>query len=809
MTQDSARDFFISYNKADRAWAEWIAWQLESEGYTTILQAWDFRPGTNFALQMDEAAKSAARTIAVLSPDYLENAPYSQAEWAAAFVQDPTGEKGTLLPIRVRACTISGLLKPIAYIDLVKLDETTARSTLLAGIRRTRAKPSVQPHFPGATSSAQPSGFPGDWPLAWNIPYGRNPFFTGREKLLTYLHDKLTAGNTMALTQAQAISGLGGIGKTQTAIEYAYRYQHQYRFVLWSSAATLETLLPDFVKLADLLQVPGRDPQNQPVTVAAIKNYLAQQRDWLLILDNADDVEMARDFLPIGNKTNGHSILTTRAQALGTVAHAVQVEEMDRQEGTLLLLRRAKLLAEDIPLEQAKAPDRTHAEAIVEAVGGLPLALDQIAAYIEETGSSLPDYLKLYQSRRQDLLRRRGRLVTDHPDTVATTWSLSFQKVEQENPVAADLLRLCAFLAPDAIPEEIISEGAPDLGKVLAPVAADPLRLNDAIEVLLKYSLVKRDAETKTLSMHRLVQVVLKDSMNRKVQRQYAERAVHAINRVFPYGWEVENWPQCRRLLSNAQVCKEMIEQYGLVFAGAARLLLWCGYYLYQQALYELAEPFFQISLGIAEKLDGTEHLSTTTTQHALGSLYQAQGKNEEAERLYKQALATSEKVRGAEHPSTAATQHQLATLYQTQGKYEEAERLYKQALTTHEKAWGAEHPSTAATQYALGNLYKKQGKNEEAELLYKQALTTYEKTLGAEHPSTATTQHQLATLYEEQGKNEEAELLYKQALTTYEKTLGAEHPHTSIALRNYASLLRTMNRNEEAAALEARIKKK
>ncbi|HYU73194.1 MAG TPA: FxSxx-COOH system tetratricopeptide repeat protein, partial [Ktedonobacteraceae bacterium] len=690
---------------------------------------------------------------------------------------------------------ISGLLKPIAYIDLVKLDETAARTTLLAGIRRTRAKPSVQPHFPGATSSTQPSGFPGDWPLAWNIPYGRNPFFTGREKVMTYLHDKLTAGNTMALTQAQAISGLGGIGKTQTAIEYAYRYQHQYRFVLWSSAATLETLLPDFVKLADLLQVPGRDPQNQPVTVAAIKNYLAQQRDWLLILDNADDVEMARDFLPIGNKTNGHCILTTRAQALGTVAHAVQVEEMDRQEGTLLLLRRAKLLAEDIPLEQRKAADRTHAEAIVEAVGGLPLALDQIAAYIEETGSSLPDYLKLYQSRRQDLLRRRGRLVTDHPDTVATTWSLSFQKVEQENPAAADLLRLCAFLAPDAIPEEIISEGAPDLGKVLAPIAADPLRLNDAIEVLLKYSLVKRDAETKTLSMHRLVQVVLKDSMNRKVQRQYAERAVHAINRVFPYGWEVENWPQCRRLLSNAQVCKEMIEQYGLVFAGAARLLLWCGYYLYQQALYELAEPFFQISLSITEKLDGTEHLGTTTTQHALGSLYQAQGKYEEAERLYKQALATSEKVRGAEHPSTAATQHQLGRLYRAQGKYEEAERLYKRALATHEKARGAEHPDTAGTQHELGNLYLAQGKYEEAERLYKQALATYEKVLGTEHPNRARTLQGLALIYKTQGRYDEAEALHKRSLSVYVQKLGPGHPDTSIALGNYAGLLRTMNR--------------
>ncbi len=144
------KDFFISYTSKDRSWAEWIAWQLEQAGYSTILQAWDFRPGQSFVLNMHKASIDAERTIAVLSPDYL-NATYTQPEWAAAFKQDPKGEKGTLLPVHVRECRqqIAGLLGPIAYINLVGLDEATARKELLDGVQKQYPRPTTPPVFPG------------------------------------------------------------------------------------------------------------------------------------------------------------------------------------------------------------------------------------------------------------------------------------------------------------------------------------------------------------------------------------------------------------------------------------------------------------------------------------------------------------------------------------------------------------------------------------------------------------------------------------------------------------------------------------
>jgi hypothetical protein len=158
-------DFFISYTQVDRPWAEWIAWQLEAAGYTTVIQAWDFRPGGNFVLDMQHAAAEGDRTIAVLSPAYLRSG-FTAAEWGAAFARDPTGTQGLLLPVRIQDCKPQGLLPQIVYIDLVGLDAEAARDRLLAGVQRQRAKPTWEPGFPGQSPRpvTQPPLFPGALP---------------------------------------------------------------------------------------------------------------------------------------------------------------------------------------------------------------------------------------------------------------------------------------------------------------------------------------------------------------------------------------------------------------------------------------------------------------------------------------------------------------------------------------------------------------------------------------------------------------------------------------------------------------------
>jgi tetratricopeptide (TPR) repeat protein len=846
MVEDGTKDFFISYNKADRGWAEWIAWQLNAEGYSVILQAWDFRPGGNFVLQMDEAITHTKRTILLLSPNYLDlKAVYSHAEWAASFTKDPAGQKGILLPIRVRKCKPTGLLATITYIDIVDLNATDARNAILAGVRQSRALPTIEPHFPGTVASPLPPvpSFPGEWPEVWQVPYRRNPFFTGREELLARLHEQLATKGTTALSQASAISGLGGIGKTQTALEYAYRYERDYRYVLWVSAEKEDVLRAELTQLAASLKIAGYDPQNQPQTIELFKRWLAQQPNWLLILDNADDLQMASKYLPYGNRIQGHILLTTRASTGGAFAQILEVEKMEHDEGTLLLLRRANLLPENAPLEQASQQDRANAQAIVTALDGLPLALDQAGAYIDEMSISLSSYLTLYQKRRTALLAHRGQLPPGHSETVATTWNISFQQVEQTNPAAADLLRLCAFLSPDAIPETILTEGASVFGRRLKVLVSDAIEFNKAIQLLRHYSLIRRNPEANTLSIHRLVQAVIQDTQSPKERRIWSEQAVRAVNAVFPS----ESWLPIQPLLPHALACANLIDQFQYEFSEASRLLDRTATYLQDAGRYKEAEPLFERALAIdekmqgaehpvtgirlnnlaelyreqgkyeealplyeralviSEKMQGAEHPNTGTSLNNLASLYQAQGGYEEALPLYERALVISEKMQGAEHPNTGTRLNNLAELYRAQGRYSDAEPLYERALAISEKMQGAEHPETGVSLNNLAELYREQGRYAEALPLYERALAISEKTMGLEHPSTAITLHSLAYLYYQQGHDEEAEMLYRRALAIYEKTLPENHPWIANLLGHYASLLQQMQRPEEAAQLQAR----
>ena len=347
MSQDDSeksqerRDFFISYTSSDRQWAEWIAMQLEQdEQYTVFIQAWDFRPGSNFVAEMERAAQCAERTLLVLSPAYLESCQksgYTLAEWAAAFRADPTGMKRHLVPVRIQSCEVNGLLGSVVYIDLVSLDEVQARESLLAGVQLGRMKPMtvafpVQ-HIPRESSTLV--AFPGSLPAIWHIPYPHNPVFTGREHLLARLANALKPGEAVALAQPQAISGLGGIGKTQLAVEYAYQHRQDYQAVLWTRADTAEALIAGYIEMARLLDLPQKDEQDQGLVVKAVQEWLRWQPAWLLILDNADDLTLVREFLP--PTFSGHVVLTTRACALGRVAQRIVVDTLDLDMGALLL----------------------------------------------------------------------------------------------------------------------------------------------------------------------------------------------------------------------------------------------------------------------------------------------------------------------------------------------------------------------------------------------------------------------------------------------------------------------------------------
>jgi tetratricopeptide (TPR) repeat protein len=478
---------------------------------------------------------------------------------------------------------------------------------------------------------------------------------------------------------------------------------------------------------------------------------------------------------------------------------------MDPNEGTLFLLHRSALFDPHAPLEASQVSDRTIAREIVQEMDGLPLALEQAGAYIEETACGLQGYLRLYQAQGVQLLTEHSEFGTDHPKPVATTWSLSFERVEQANAAAAELLCFCAFLAPDAIPEELFAESAAELGPLLEPVASDPSRLNAAIKELLKYSLVQRVPETQTLSIHRLVQEVLKDQMDEEAQRAWAERAVRAVNSAFPEV-EFESWDRCRRMLTHAQACADLISQWNVNLPEAASLLYKTGSFLDAHGQYVEAEPFLQGALVIGEQSLGPDHPDVALYLNDLAGLYLGSlGKIAEAEPLIQHALNINEQNFGPDHPNTATTLHSLANLNWAKWKVAEADLLFQRVLAIRERTLGPDHPLTANSIHALAAFYREQGRYAEAEPLYQRALEIKEQTLRPEHPDIVDLLSNMAQLYGNQSKYAEAETLLQRALAIGEQTLGPDHPDTARTLNRMADLYQAQGKHEQAELLYQR----
>jgi tetratricopeptide (TPR) repeat protein len=628
-----------------------------------------------------------------------------------------------------------------------------------------------------------------------NLP-DRNPFFTGREDVLTQIQEALAERGRAAL------SGLGGVGKTQTAMEYAHRHLAEYANVFWTTADSQKSLVSGYVTIAGLLKLPEAKDKDQTLAEEAVKRWLSSHEGWLLILDNADDLRMARAFLPSGKK--GHVILTTQSQAAGAIARRVEIQEMGKEEGALFLLRWAKYLAENALFETAIPADQAEAKAIAAQLDGFPLALDQAGAYIEETSCGLSGYLDLYRNHGPELLRRRGVMASDHPDPVATTWELSFENIEKANPAAAELLRFCAFLHPDGIPEEVFSKGAPELGPVLGPVGSDAFALNSAISEILKYSLLRRDPNARILEIHRLVQAVLKQGMDQAAQRLWAERAVRAVNRAFPKV-EFSTRAVCERLLAQAHACAELINQWGFGFPEAARLLNKAGSYLHERGRYTEAEPLYQRALAIREKALGPEHPDVATSLNNLALLSHNQGQYAKAESLYQRALAIREKALGPEHPDVATSLDNLAVLYHVQGQSKKAEPSFERALAIREKALGPDHTDVASSLHNLARSHRVQGRYAEAEPLYRRALAIAEKALGPEHPDVAPHLDSLAALYRDKCQYADAESLLERALTILEKALGPNDRRVAWTLHSMASLYRDERQYDKAEPLYER----
>jgi tetratricopeptide (TPR) repeat protein len=787
------------YAHADESWLRRLETHLSMLQRQGIISLWHDRllvPGTDWAKSLDAHLETASVILLLVSADFLASDYCYSIEMKRALERQEAGE-ARVVPILVRPADWRS--SPLAHLSALPSDakpisswqnKDTALTEVAVSIRRV-----IVEELPQISSRASQVVLPS----IWNVPYSRNPFFVGRAAELVQLHQDLQSGQATAFSQPQAISGLGGIGKTQLALEYAYRYRQDYQVVLWTHAESTEALVSSFLAIATLLHLPEQGAKEQDITVQAVKSWLQTHRNWLLILDNADDLTLLPDFLP--PNLGGHELLTTRAAATGRLANRLDIKSLLPEQGALFLLRRATRIATDAVLERASQEEQDLALQITQELGGLPLALDQAGAYLEETGMDLSSYQQIYRQYRAVVLRERRGLMTDYPLPVATTWSASIQRVDDRNPAATKLLQILTFLSPDAIPEEILTTGASQLGPELAPVAADVLLFNQAIEALRAYSLLLRDPKRKTLSIHRVVQAVLQDQLSDREQHTWAKRTVLAVNATFPQV-EHDTWEQCERLLLQALNAAQVIEQYQILSEEAGRLLHETATYLMARGHSAEAELLFQQALRIREQLLGPEHLDVAHSLHSLANLYLVQGKYMEAESLFQQALRIREQLLGPEHPDIAHSLNLLAGLYCIQGKYTEAKSLFQQALRIREQLLGPEHLDVAYSLNSLANLYLVQGKYTEAEPFFQRTLRIRKQQLTPEHPLVARSLNNLANLYRVQGKYTEAESLFQQALRIQEQQLGPEHPDLAYPLNGLANLYREQRKYAEAESL-------
>jgi len=715
--------FFVSYNKADKDWAVWIAWELEQAGYTASVQAWDFRPGSNFVLEMQKAASECDRTLAVLSPDYLLS-EFVQPEWAAAFAADPAGNARKLVPVRVRPCEMKGLLKAIVYIDLVGMEEAAARRQLLEGVKEGRG-PSTQVRFPSEKSPR----FPAALPDIWNVPHLRNPNFTGRESVLAELRAALASGRPAAVTQA--ITGLGGVGKTHLAIEYAYRNAREYSLVWWVRAEDPATALSDYVDLARRLGL--RTPTDVVSNIAsAVRDWLSHNEGWLLIFDNARDQASCEALLPWGSA--GHVIITSRNTNWKRFAESVLVKTLPREEAVAFLLKRT-------------GQDQSHAgSALSEAFGDLPLALEHAAAYIEAAGITIAEYLRLYRRHAVHLL-----------GPVAITWALSFERLAQENQVAAGLLNLFAFLAPEEIPRELARKAA-----------GTDLDLIEAVAALRRYSLI--DGNRYGVTIHRLVQTAVRAQMaSGGEEGRWAERSIRSL-------YQMRSLAGTARLLPHLLVAAAHAERLGVATDLTLDLLRGAGTFLRDHEEYSSAREVFERSLRTAEAAYGPDHQEVAIEADNLAQVLQQLGNLREAADLTRRALNIEKSQSGPYHPRVAVRIGNLSRILRDTGDLAAAVRHMREALEIEEKVYGPDHPRIATICDEISGILHAAGDAPAALVYARRALLIDSKILGSDHEQVAIDENNLGLLYVEIGNAKEAETHLQMALTILSRIHAPEH---------------------------------
>ncbi|MFJ5864002.1 FxSxx-COOH system tetratricopeptide repeat protein [Streptomyces parvus] len=783
MTTTSQR-FFISYAGVDRPWAEWVGWHLGQAGHQVILDVWDWHTGDIFVERMDDALKQSDAVVALFSKSYFDAERWTQEEWTAAVAR-----RERIIPLAVEplaAADTPHLLAPRLHKNLHGLDETAARAALREAING-GTRPTSPPVFPGSAPTAEPAEAQGSTkprlpgstgqPDVWNVRR-RNPDFSGREAVIVQLRESLLSGQQAVV---QALHGMGGIGKTQIALEYAHRFSGQYDLVWWIDAEQSDQIPVHYTELADRLGIAKPDAGSDP-NARAVLHHLRTRQRWLIVLDNAEDPAQIAPWLPEGP---GHVLITSRNHSWRGIAHPTGLDVFTRSDSLAYLGTR-------IP-----GTTPAQADALAQDLGDLPLALAQAAGVIG-SGMTLDRYRQLLTDDTARIMREGD--APGYPAPLAAAVGIATARLDDNHPEATALLRLGAFLGPDPIPIAWLESARPHLSTI--PGDPDDLMWPHAsLQHLGRYGLARIDHET--VQIHRLTQAVLRDQTDAGQTAGVRDDVTTILRAVEPGDPESpDSWPAWASLTSH------LTSQHVLVadrpelrptLRQAAMFLIRSGQPRTAAELLTSLRETWTAELGP----DDPEVL---TCMQYLGHATSDLGELGSAHLIIEDTLARRRRTLGDDHSDTLQSANDLATILNQFGKHTEARRMEEDTLARRRRTLGDNHRHTLQSAANLAVTLNELGKHTEAHRLLEDTLTRSRRTLGDNHPATLQANNGLAIVLNDLGQDTEARRMLEDTLTRSRRTLGDDHRHTLQAAGGLAFILNTLGERAEARRMQEDI---
>jgi tetratricopeptide (TPR) repeat protein len=764
------KDFYISYHAADLHHVEWITREIELAGYTILAQAWNRKPKATFTSEIASALQYAQNVLLILSPEYLD-IPCTLDEWVETLSIDTSNSSRRILPIQVKSCVLSHLLPNREYLNLADVTTPKTKANLIKVLSY---------FFVGSLSNGSKEKtflsptFIKPMPRVWDIPFFKNPNFIGRESLLAEIAGFFTPENED--DRIIAIYGPGGVGKTTLAVEYAYRYSDRYSVVLFIKAEARTSLEMDLLYLAKRLGLCDEKANDIPRALKLLNNWLSVNKDWLLIFDNMEQPDSIFEY--ISNNLSGDIIITTRNASENKI-NSLKMPVLNREESRELLA---------VLTDQT---DDKSLDSIAQILGDLPLALEQVGAFIDQNDYTLSEYLKILQDPSNEL----GDKITpteDYPDKLTTAFELTFKKIEEKSPIAMEILNIIAFLAPDDIPIFVLKDSK-DLARYFELTDFEQIK-----DILSSSSIV--DFQADSMSIHRLVRKFLIDRLDQTNKCFFFVKAVWIILDSFKYGFNmIDSWSNSIRLIPHIQVLLKYSKATGFYNLKFAHLLNGAGRCLLETCHYPLAKEFFEQALVIKESILGSSHPDITRILCSLGIVIGKMSDWVKAKEYFERAIDIDKKFYGNLALEVAQDLACLGMASSDLGDLQPSYQYLKEALRVIEAIFIDSCYGAILYKLNYGSVLGDLGKFEEAMYFFEKVLDSYEKLWGENHHSVSNTLEEIAVLQINNGKIDAAIANLERAYEINKKLFRPDHIRIGNNFINFGKIFLAKGQPEKA----------